>query len=206
MGSTKLRAQAGTKDVALKADASTNSLQVIDYAHHEIHGGSHYFVVYSVASLDAMEGPDDMITLSWTTPNTEKWAHFNFSVKGTAGWRVRLIENSTTGGTTGATGTVSILNSDRNSTGASGMLSWDTGAAVAAKMSYDASLAESGAATITLIDEYIFGDGRFSSGAESGGRDEIILKQNTNYQVSVYGAAADAATLHLTWYEHTNAA
>ena len=84
------------------------------------------------------------------------------------------------------------------------MLSWDTGTAVAGKLSYDASLALGGT---TLIDEYIPGGaGPFSSAAQIGGRDEIILKQNTNYQVSVFGTDTDPGTLHLAWYEHTNAA
>ena len=28
----------------LRIDASTNSLQTVDYAHHEIHSGSHYYI------------------------------------------------------------------------------------------------------------------------------------------------------------------
>lgn len=196
----EIHAHNGTNDVALKADASTSSMQMVDYAHHEIHGGNHFFVVYSVASLGAMSSPDDMITLSFTTPNTTKWGHFTFEVKGTAGWRIRMIEDSTTGGTTGATGVLPILNSNRNSTTTSGMIS-DGTTGVAGNVGYDASLALGGT---TLIDEYIEGAGiGFSSAAKTGSRDEIILKQNTNYQVSVYGTDTNPATLHLAWYEHT---
>jgi len=196
----EIHAHNGTNDVALKADASTSSMQTVDYPHHEIHSGNHYFVDYSVESLGAMTSPDDMITLSWTTPDTTAWAHFTFEVTGTAGWRIRMIENSTTGGTTGATGRLTILNSNRNSANTSAIIS-DGDSGVAGNVGYDASLAEGGT---TLFDEYIPGGaGPFSSAAQTGSRDEIILKQNTNYQVSVYGTDTNPASVKLRWYEHT---
>ena len=198
---TQIHANNGTTDVALRADASTSSMQTIDYAHHEIHGGSNFFVNYSVASLGAMTSPDDMITLSWTTPDTTKWAHFAFEVQGTAGWRIRLIENSTTGGTTGATGRLTCLNSNRNSATTSTMIS-DGDSGVAGYVGYDASLALGGT---TLLDGYIPGTaGPFSSAAAVGARDEIVLKQNTNYQLSVYGTDTNPATIKMRWYEHTD--
>jgi len=203
MPNVEIRAHNGTEDVALEADASTNALITVDYPHHEIHEGDHFFVVYSVASLGAMTTPDDTITLSFTTPDTTEWAHFAFEVKGSAGWRVRLIENSTTGGTTGATGRLAILNSNRNSAATSSLIS-DGDSGVAGYVGYDATLALGGT---TLIDEYIEGSGlAFSSGARTGSRDEIILKQDTNYQVSVFGTDTNPATLHLSWYEHTDEA
>ena len=201
MAKTEIRASNGTNDVAVRASAAFSSLRTVDAVHDEIHSGDHYFVVYSVANLGGMTSPDDTITLSWTTPNTTKWGNFTFTVQGTAGWRVRMIENSTTGGTTGATGRLPILNSNRNSTGASGMIS-DGDSGVAGNVGYDASLALGGT---TLIDEYIpGGGGPFASAAQTGGRDEIILKQNTNYQVSVYGTDTDPGTIHMAWYEHTD--
>lgn len=40
--------------------------------------------------------------------------------------------------------------------------------------------------------------------AIGSGRDEIVLKQNTKYQLSLYGTDADPATLMMDWYEHTD--
>lgn len=196
----EIRGHNGTEDVAIKVDASTSSLQIIEYEHHEIHAGEHYFVVYSVADLGAATTPNDMMTLSWTTPNTTKWLHYSFEAHGAAGWRIRLIENSTTGGTTGATGRLACLNNNRNSANTSGMIS-DGDSGVAGYVGYDASLALGGT---TLIDGYIEGGaGPFASGDQKGVRQEIILKQNTNYQLSMYGTDNSAGTLYMEWYEHT---
>ncbi len=186
----------------ISVDLTTQALNVVDYAHHEIHSGSMYYVVYSVASLGAMSSPDDMITLTFDTPDTTKWGHFQFSAKGTSGWRIRLIEGGTGGGAS-ATGTLPILNKNRNSTKTSTFLDVE-GSPTAAQVSYDATLVTGGT---TLWDEYIEGSsGFFSTGFSSGGgdRNEIVLKQNTQYQVSLYGTDTDPATIYISWYEHTN--
>lgn len=176
-----------------------NALPTIskDYAHHEIEKGKAFYVMYSVASLGAMTTPDDMITLDFTTPDTTKWGHFTFAVKGSAGWRVRLIE-APTGGAATPTGQFSILNHNRNSAIASTF----TDGSTADQVNYDSTLATGGT---TLWDEYMEGSGGPQSGGTgSGARDEIVLKQNTKYQASIYGTDASAATLYINWYEHTD--
>lgn len=184
---------------ALNIDGNTNALRVISHPHHEIHGGSAYFVVYSVPSLGVMATPDDMITLTWTTPNTAKWGHFQFACKGTSGWRVRLIE-APTGGAENQTGQLPIYNNERNSGNTSGFIALDS---TSGEVSYDATLATGGN---TLIDQYIEGSTGFfsSSSGDAASREEIILKQNTKYQVSLYGTDGDPATIKMAWYEHTN--
>ena len=185
------------KNVEARIDDITEVLSVIDYAHHEKHSGSDFFLVYSVVSLGALLAPDDTMTLTFTTPNTTKWGHFTFRVTGTGGWRVRLIEAPTGGGIT-PTGSLTLLNSNRNSSTTSTFL--DVAAApVAGKVSYGATLATGGT---TLIDEYIHGD-KFIAGAANHD-EEIILKQNTAYQVSLYGIETDPATIRIGFYEHTN--
>ena len=97
-------------DIFKKAtDKTVQSLQTIDYAHHEVHEGSRFYVQYGVASLGALTSPDDMITLTFKTPNTLKWDHFIFLVTGSSGFRIRLIE-APTGGAATATGTIEIQN------------------------------------------------------------------------------------------------
>ena len=34
-----------TETAEVRIDASTHSLQTVEYEHHEIHSGSHYFVI-----------------------------------------------------------------------------------------------------------------------------------------------------------------
>jgi len=185
----------------ISKDSATDAMMFVDYAHHEIHNGSHFFVQYSVASLGAMGSPDDMITLSWTTPNTTKWGHLLYSANGSAGWRLRLIEGKTGGGAS-PTGSITILNSNRNSTATSTAKDL-AGTPVANKVSYDATLFTGGT---TIWDQYLEGSGGPQSGGVGGGnqRLEVVLKQNTTYQLSLFGTDANPASMTMEWYEHTN--
>ena len=177
-------------------DKATGALIFLDYPHHEIHAGDRFYVMYSVASLGAMAAPDDMITLTFTTPNTTKWGHFSFLAIGTGGWRLRLIE-APSGGAASQTEQLSVLNRNRNSSKVSTMIALDS---TAGEVSYDATLATGGTA---LWDEYVPGGSKVA-GLVGSGRDEIVLKQNTKYQLSLYGTDADPATLMMDWYEHTD--
>jgi len=180
-----------------RIDPTTWVLAMIDYAHYETHGGSRFFRNYSVASLGAMTTPTDMITLTWTTPDTAKWEHFTFYAIGTGGWRTRLIE-APTGGGASPTGKFAMLNHQRNSPKVSTCIALD---GTAGSISYDATLVTGGT---TLWDEYMPGGSKISGIAVGSDRDEIVLKQNTKYQLSLFGTDTDPATLHLDWYEHTN--
>ena len=177
-------------------DVATRSLQVIDYPHYKIHAGNAFFVMYSVADLGALTTPNDTMTLTWTTPDTTRWGHFNFIGRGTSGWRVRLIE-APSGGAGTQTEQLPILNLNRNSEVASTFIALDS---TAGEVSYDATLATGGT---TLFDEYILGatTGAASGSADTGSREEIMLKQNTKYQLSMFGTDNTACTLLMKWYE-----
>ena len=177
-------------------DAVSGAMIVINHEENEKHDGNDFFVLYSVASLGALTTPDDTMTLTFKTPDSTKIGHFVFRATGTAGWRLRLIE-APSGGATSPTGTLDIYNSKRASTKTS---TFKSIAGVAAKVSYDALLATGGK---TLWDEYIAGSGGPLSGGSGAGHDEeILLKPNTTYQLSMYGTATDAGTLKIGWYEH----
>lgn len=179
-------------------ETEVSAAKVIDTVHENIHDEKGFFVTYSVLSLGAMTSPDDTITLTFTTPDTVEWSHFKFEVKGTAGWRVRMIE-APTGGGASQTEQFEIYNANRNSANISSFIALDS---TPGEVSYDATLATGGK---TLLDEYIEGAGLpFTSASSVGGRDEIVLKQNTKYQLSVFGTDTDPATIKMSWYEHTN--
>jgi len=199
MNGALLYASAGVKGIRQAIiDMATRALVTIGVAHRETHEGSRFFVNYSVASLGALTTPSDMMTLTWTTPNTAKWGHFTFFGTGTGGWLLKLIEGSTGGGAT-PTGTLTALNHNRNSSNVSTFL--DVAASPAAGgVSYDATQLTGG---LTIWEEYIAG-GNFLSGSGGSDRDEIILKQNKTYQLSLYGTETNPASLHLDWYEHTS--
>ena len=99
---------------AASIDASTFAQIFVSYEHHERHSGRAFHVSYSVASLGAMTTPDDMITLTFKTPDTTRWPHLVFSCYGSAGWRARFIEGGTGGGAS-PTDQTTIFNVNRNS-------------------------------------------------------------------------------------------
>jgi hypothetical protein len=186
-----------TEIIRKAIDVVTGSINVTDYAHHEKHEGDDFFVLYSVASLGAATTPDDMMTLTFTTPDTKKFGHFTFKTAGTAGWRTRMIE-APTGGAATATGSLEIWNSLRSCAKCS---TFKDLAGTAGYVSYDATLATGGN---LLWDEYVTGaSGPFAVGTGSGHDEEIILNPNTTYQLSLYGTDTDAGTLKIGWYEHT---
>ena len=168
-------------------DPSTNTLQVIDYPHHEIHGGSHYHLAQA-ATLDSGEKLRFIIT----TPNDPKWSHFLGIVKGTLTTDIKLYE-----GTTHVASSASVVgyNNNRNSSNTAGL-----------KFFYVASTSGSDG---TLIDRDRFGTG--TSGGKQPGEGsrefEWILKQNEDYFFEILsGANNNRIAAIINWYEHTDKA
>ena len=182
-------------------DPTTNAIKELSYEHNEVHAGSHFNLEYSVASIGALESPDDTMTLTFTTPNTTKWVHMMVSATSSSGARFRFIEGGTGAGAS-PTGSLAIYNSNRNISKSSGIFDIAT-IPTPNQMSYDATLVTGGT---SLIDMYIGADGKgnaFIGGTERGSQ-EWILKQNTQYQLSIYEADTVPGVIQISWYEHTN--
>ena len=58
----------------IRLDKATNTIQTIEYEHHEVHAGSH-FVYYDYDSDVDTAGPK---YYRLTTPSTTKWIHIIF--------------------------------------------------------------------------------------------------------------------------------
>ncbi len=167
-----------------RLDLSTHTMQTIEYEHHEIHSGSHFFYTDSV-ELGSGGVQDYMIT----TPDTTKWAHMTFSATGSAITTVQLYEAGDRTGTTGQT----LRNSDRNSLTAS-VLTVHKGQSGGTTDGTLIWTMKSGAATQ-----------QSRTGLAANRSAEIILKQGTKYILRVTsGTAANLTNLQLEWYEHTN--
>lgn len=168
----------------LRLDKATNTLQVIDYAHHEIHAGSHFLYTDS-AELASGATQDYLIT----TPNTAKWAHMVFILEGSAITTFQLYEGSDKTGTT----LQGVGNSNRNS------------ATVAGVTIHKGT--SGGTTDGTLIHQYKGGAASAQSRAPTDTRndEEIILKQNTKYILRITsGTNANLTNVNLSWYEHEN--
>ena len=166
-------------------DRGTNTLQGIDYSHHEIHAGKHFYYQDAVTLASAASQ-----TYVIKTPNTTEWAHLTFQFDGSAITTFELYEGSQYV----ASGSVSLaINNDRNS------------ANVSSTTIYKGSVASG---TIgTLIRNFKGGaaQGAVRAGSTSRADDELILKQNTTYLFrAISGTADNLVNVKFMWYTHTN--
>lgn len=176
----------------LRADLSTHSLQTIDYEHHEIHAGSHYFVD-GVLTLAI----NHVLDFTWLMPNTTKWTHWIWHLSVAAETLYQVYENVVA--TNPLANTITPFNSDRNSNNTSGTVM---------KYKDQTNLAGANADTNvtggTLIQSGIIGAGR--DGGQLSRAHEVILQQGKLYCLRSTANAAGYINFTMQWYEHTNKA
>jgi len=73
----------------MRMDASTHTLQTIDYEHHEIHSNSHYWI----ADYTTL-GNNDVLDFCLETPDNDKFAHLVFNYSSNLLLTADLYENS----------------------------------------------------------------------------------------------------------------
>jgi len=175
---------------AIRVDSSTHAMITIDYAHHEIHSGSHFKAGYQDASMAA----GDTISLIFVTPNTAKWAHFTLTSQSTGEAIIQLFSAATSSDS--GTG-VTVWNRNQNSLTANTTLVGHTptiGTPIAT------------ARGTKMVEKWIGSTGfKEQTGGDTRGNSEFILKTNTKYLV--YGiAVGDAIKIAIggDWYEHTD--
>jgi len=176
----------GNVQKVIRLDSSTESISTIDYSHHEIHAGSHFF--YTDYDSDVDTGSPKYYRI--TTPNTKKWSHMIFVLysEGVGTWQ--LYENPTVNAS-GTPGT--LINSNRNSLTAATLV-----------IAPDPTSTADG----TLIKTWRTGSGTNAPtrvGIETRGESEIILKQNEDYFLKFTPDSDNAKTkVEFEWYEHTD--
>ncbi len=163
-------------------DLSTTAACGIEYAHHEIHGGSSY-----TASKSFTHGAGASPNILIVTPNTTKWAHFIFSVVSDDVVAATFYE----AGDYSGGNAITAYNRNRNSTKTSGLTITDTAT-------------DGGAGKGTGIWTFKGGANKTVTDSTGSDRHEFILKQNTKYLIEAVGANGDLITVLLDWYEHTN--
>ena len=163
-------------------DASTESLQTIEYEHHEIHSGSHYnYCDYALA-----QGIGDEIEFVFVTPNTTKWVHLLFEVYASTGATIELYE-----GTSGVSGGTAITprNNNRNSANISAVTLTKDPAAITTDGTRAAG--------------FLAGGTRVAGAVERN--KEYVLDQNNTYLVRITSlAASNNISWCAEWYEHTD--
>ena len=188
----------------LRLDRATNTIQTIEYEHHEIHAGSSFTCHYNndVTNIGEMTG------IAFNTPNTTKWIHITVTAVATGGAYIAIYEAADLDVDEGSQ--LTIYNRDRNSATTSVVTSIETTPVANKATSYtEAQLAGATLSTATeIMRRYIGTPGKGGIGGETRAVSEWILKQNTQYCFLIYSLTADDATHNLTldWYEHTNLA
>ena len=162
-------------------DRLTWAVNVIDYEHHEIHAGSHFF--YAEYALNqANEATIDFVV---TVADDGKWPHLTWEVSSTDGATIELYVDPTsvTGGTA-----VTPVNNNGNSDNTAGMT-----------ILKDPTIGADG----TRVAGYLAGGGR-TAGFNSRDR-EIMLKQARVYLMRITSlAVSNDIGWVAKWYEHTN--
>lgn len=180
----------------VRVDSMTHTLQVIDYAHHEIHGGS----TFCTRHYDGTLSNGDTIILAFKVPSGTKKPHLLVQFTANANTHVDLCEGATW--TTGTGSQNSIENHNRDSANTS-FVQEDTGGSFAT--TENAVLNPSGFSAGTIVDQwYSFGE---KEKQETGARgtDEWILNDDTQYAVRlVSDEDNNMGFLKLVWYEHTD--
>ena len=165
-------------------DNSTNTLQTIDYEHHEIHAGSHYYVCgYGTYAADGQ------VEFQLTTPATPKEIHMVFDIVSTGAVVFSVYEGATV-----AAGTaITALNNNRNSENPTSLT----------LLQRDGAVSVAG----TLIEQSAFGVSGNPNQRKGGNTDrnkELILKYSTTYRFLIESNTADNIISYCgEWYEHT---
>lgn len=169
------------------ADEITDALIILNNGHAHIHEGESWHVFDDTANIGAEAG--DFIDIQWTTPAASVGLmHCLFNGYCAAAFTFDLREAQTGGGAGGGALTarnrrrdntdtpISFLKDDGIGTGGTVLFSQQLGAGVSA----------------------------FNVGGAIRGSAEWILKAATLYQLRVYNAGANAATISIDYYVHAD--
>lgn len=165
----------------VRIDASTNSLQIVEYEHHEIHSGSHYFICGTQALSNG-----EVVDFTVVTPDTTEYAHMTFQIEGTGAISVAIHEGAVVNVAGSA---VTAYNNNRNSANTTN-LTIRTG--------------DTFTGTGTVIYAVQTGANKIAGNVERSR--EIVLDRNNTYifRITNQTALANQLSYCAEWYEHTD--
>jgi len=175
------------------SDISTYSNITIDYQHHEVHAGDHFFLRnYSIIG----SGIGSSLWFSIITQNSPEWMHFFYTINGTAVTISKLYENSTLSGGI----LVSPINSNRNCANTS-ILNVRSQPVVSGAVGIQTSGTLISASSFGLATGQGNAINRF--GGTTSREQEVVLKSGTTYLIEITSATTDnIISYDAQWYEH----
>ncbi len=186
-------------------DDSTHSLQIVDYAHHEIHSGS-TFAVHLADNTFAKNGEMGVI---FKTPAGAKWFHCVYAVDVAAKSYFDILEAPTVDTGNYPTTFYAPRNRNRNSIKESTAISVrGVPAANEVGLILDGDTTPISADGLVLHTEIIGGKRNKTASDGHSHDDEYILKADTVYYFRVVGDNTGDPNLQISmeiiWYEHTD--
>lgn len=185
-GNVNVLGKVGNNSKFLRFDATTGAPYIVDFAHHEIHEGDHYFL----QSFDLLTTSGDSLIYCIDVPDTAKRAHLivNFGSQATMEYYT-YVDADCSGGDT-----ISVTNNNLNSSNTSMLTFMKT-----------PTITSIG----TLIEKHSTGSGTNAGTGRVGvaGREaEIILKAGSKH-IFLFITKANSNTIdyEFSWYEHTSA-
>jgi hypothetical protein len=176
----------------LRLDKATNSIQTIEYEHHEIHAGSHFFVVgYQDLTIN------QVLDFTWQMPNTASWIHWVWSIETESAFLWQVYEGVTA--TNPLANAITPRNNNRNSATVSG---------TTMKYEIQANLVAANADT-SVVGATLLESGKVGAGKTAGDSiraHELILDQGALYCLRATAVAAGYINFSMHWYEHTDIA
>jgi len=174
-----------------KLDDVTDAITIVEYEHHEIHSGNHYFVVsYQDLSIN------NVLQFTWQMPDTTKWTHWSWNISTESETLWQVYEGATINNA--LANAITPLNSNRNSGNTSGTTMRYEVHANLADADTDVTISAN-----NLIESGISGAGR--DGGEAERNHELVLDQNGLYVLRATATAAGFINFNMQWYEHTDA-
>jgi len=195
----------GENDYAkVRIDASTHTLQTIEYEHHEIHAGSSFTAHYSRTTTS---DDNHRTAIGFTAPNTKKWLHIVVEITASSPAEFFLLESPTIDNDAGTQAT--IYNRNRNSATVSTISDLATTATANKFTTFtEAQIAGANFSGGTELDYILLagGEGPKAVGGAGRGSQEWVLDQSKKYLFILknIGANANIHEIHLDWYEHTD--
>jgi hypothetical protein len=167
-------------------DSITHTMQVINYAHHEIHAGSSFTVADTVAA--------DTTTVKWqvTTPNTTKYAHLIFELTCTGEATFLVTEGSD------RDDGIALTEVNRRRVGT------PTVATTVVTRTPTGGTTDGAIILFSMRNGITNVAGKSIEGSTARGTNEWILAPNTKYVISITTYADVFATMIVDWYEHTD--
>ena len=168
---------------ALNIDANTRSLITVDYAHHEMHEGSHYFIKTWVEITGAT---GSLVEFIFITPDVTKQIHAKVELIADADSTFTIYEGATVSSNGSA---VTAINCYRDSTNTALLQPYA-----------NPTVTSTGSAIWTARN----GGGRTAVGVGLGSNFEIIAKRNSIYLFRlIKNTTADTIIdIDFFWYEH----